>query len=71
MASSDEYNYARFDEYVTSGLEAEEFGAFPTHLGVGGRAPDVAVTRLDDGEQVAFADLWRSRMVVFEFGSFT
>jgi hypothetical protein len=65
------YNYPRFDEYVTSGLEAEEFGAFPGNLHVGESAPDATLSRLDDGDDVALADLWRSRLVVMEFGSFT
>jgi hypothetical protein len=65
------YNYAHFDEYVTSGLEAAEFGAFPTHLGVGVDAPDATLVRLDDGAEVRLAELWRSRLAVLEFGSFT
>lgn len=71
MARSDDYNYARFDEYVTDGREAREFGAFATHLGVGVPAPDATLTRLDDGEEVALSELWRDRAAVFEFGSFT
>lgn len=27
----DSYNYERFDEYVESGREFEEFSAFPKH----------------------------------------
>jgi hypothetical protein len=71
VGNATEYNYARFDEYVTSGLEAEEFGAFRTHLGVGESAPDASLTRLADGVPVALSDLWRSQPLVIEFGSFT
>lgn len=71
MGNATEYNYARFDEYVTSGPEAAEFGAFRTHLGVGGSAPDASLTRLADGAPVALSDLWRSEPLVIEFGSFT
>lgn len=71
MSAADGYNYPRFDEYVTSGREAREFGAFPTHLGVGVPAPDATLTRLDDGDEVALSELWRHRMAVLEFGSFT
>jgi hypothetical protein len=65
------YNYPRFDEYVTSGLEAEEFGVFPGHLHVGETAPDATLIRLDDEEEVSLSSLWAKQPVVMEFGSFT
>ncbi len=65
------YNYPRFDEYVTSGLEAEEFGAFAGHLGVGEQAPDGTLVPLDGSEPVTLSRLSRDRLVVMEFGSFT
>lgn len=68
---ADAYNYARFDEYVTSGLEAQEFAAFPGHLRAGEQAPDGRLVRLHDDENVTLSGLWRSRPVVIEFGSFT
>jgi hypothetical protein len=71
VRSGPSYNYNRFDEYVTTGLEAEEFGAFSTRLGVGESAPDATLTRLADGQAVALSDLWRSGALVIEFGSFT
>lgn len=67
----DAYNYERFDEYVRSGREREEFAAFPEHLHAGMQAPDFSAVRLDDGEQVALSAFWRTAPVVVEFGSFT
>lgn len=64
------YNYERFDEYVESGLDEREFGAFPNQLHAGERAPDGELTLLD-GERVRLSDLWSGNAVVFEFGSFT
>lgn len=65
------YNYARFDEYVRTGLEVGEFSAFPGRLHAGEEAPDFAATRLRDGATVRLSELWRTRPVVVEFGSFT
>lgn len=70
MTASD-YNYERFDAYVESGAEADEFAAFPSHLHAGDSAPDATVTRLDDVAAVRLSDLWRGSMVVMEFGSYT
>jgi len=67
----DEYNYERFDEYVATGRESEEFSAFPNHLHAGEPAPDFSAQRLDDGRTVSLMDLARRRGVVLEFGSFT
>jgi hypothetical protein len=38
---------------------------------VGQRAPDFTLPRLGDGAGVLLPDLWRSRPLVMEFGSFT
>lgn len=65
------YNYQRFDEYVESGVELEEFSAFPGHLHAGGSAPDASLFHLDLGTTVRLSDLWESRDLVLEFGSFT
>ena len=65
------YNYKHFDAYVEAGEEAAEFGAFADHLHVGEPAPDVTLTRLDDGQPVRLSERWRQRTVVMEFGSFT
>ena len=51
------YNYDRFDPYVESGGEIDEFAAFPHHLHAGDPAPDVALTTLDDSEVVRLSDL--------------
>lgn len=64
------YNYERFDTYVESGQDETEFGAFPDRLHAGERAPDGELTTLE-GERVLLSDLWRSRGLVVEFGSFT
>ena len=65
------YNYERFDEYVESGAELAEFAAFPDHLHAGDAAPDASLTVLNDGSEVRLSDLWASRNLVLEFGSFT
>ena len=67
---SEPYNYERFDEYVESGVDEREFGAFPNLLHAGQRAPDGELTVLD-GERVRLSDLWSRTGVVLEFGSFT
>jgi hypothetical protein len=64
------YNYERFDEYVESGTDEREFGAFPNMLHAGERAPDGELQRLG-GERVRLSELWRERGIVLEFGSFT
>jgi hypothetical protein len=67
---SSAYNYERFDEYVESGADDREFGAFPNMLHAGERAPDGELQLLD-GESVRLSELWRERGIVLEFGSFT
>ena len=67
---SSAYNYERFDEYVESGADEREFGAFPNMLYAGERAPDGELQLLD-GESVRLSELWRERGIVLEFGSFT
>lgn len=64
------YNYEHFDAYVASRQDDAEFGAFPNMLHAGERAPDGELTTLD-GERVRLSELWRSREIVLEFGSFT
>lgn len=65
------YNYAHFDEYVASGAEQREFGAWPSLLHAGQPAPDIAGTLLDDGSTLRLSSVWSRRPVVVEFGSFT
>jgi hypothetical protein len=67
----DKYNYDRFDEYVESGADQIEFSAFPNHLHAGDPAPDAVLTRLDDGAEVRLSELWLTRNLVIEFGSYT
>jgi hypothetical protein len=65
------YNYARFDEYVAAGGDLADEAAFWASPRVGQRAPDFTPPRLGDGAGVRLSDLWRSRPLVMEFGSFT
>jgi len=65
------YNYPRFDDYVASGEDRADEAAFWASPRAGQRAPDLTLTRLGDGGGVRLSDLWRSRPVVLEFGSFT
>jgi len=55
------YNYSHFDGYVA-------FWASPR---AGQRAPDFTLPRLGDGAGITLSDLWRSKPLVMEFGSFT
>lgn len=64
------YNYERFDDYVASGEDEREFGAFPNQLHAGERAPDGELIVLD-GETVRLSALWATKGIVLEFGSFT
>jgi hypothetical protein len=64
------YNYERFDAYVESGDDEHEFGSFPNALHAGERAPAGELTTLEGG-RVSLPELWRTRGVVLEFGSFT
>jgi hypothetical protein len=65
-----EYNYAHFDEHIEHEQDSTTAG-FRQSLHVGERAADFALTRLDDGQQVRLSELWRSKPLVMEFGSFT
>jgi hypothetical protein len=65
------YNYPRFDEYVAAGGDLADEDAFWASPRVGQRAPDFTLPRLGDGAGVRLPDLWRSRPLVMEFGSFT
>jgi hypothetical protein len=65
------YNYPRFDEYVASGGDSADEAAFWASPRAGQRAPDFTLARLGDRAPVALSDLWRSKPVVLEFGSFT
>jgi hypothetical protein len=65
------YNYEHFDEHIGEGGEHTALAAFRESLHAGQRAMDADLTRLDDGAQVRLSDLWRSKPLVVEFGSFT
>ena len=65
------YNYERFDQYVESGSEIDEFASFADHLHAGDAAPDASLVALENGRGVRLSDLWANRNLVLEFGSFT
>jgi hypothetical protein len=65
------YNYARFDGYVAAGGDIADEAAFWASPRAGQRAPDFTLPRLGDGAQVRLSDMWRSKPLVMEFGSFT
>jgi hypothetical protein len=65
------YNYPRFDEYVAAGGDKADEDAFRASPWAGQRALDFTLPRLGDGTGVRLSDLWRSRPLVMEFGSFT
>ena len=65
---AEEYNYSTFD------MEREQpvIQAFPENpVRPGTRAPSFPLEDLDSGETVEMSELWRDRLVVIEFGSFT
>lgn len=64
------YNYEHFDAYIESPAEAQEFGGFTQRLHAKERAPDGELLTLD-GPQVRLSELWQTRGIVLEFGSFT
>ncbi len=65
------YNYAYFDQHVAAGTDSEDEAAFRASFRAGDQAEDFTLLRLDDGVQVKLSDLWRSKPLVMEFGSFT
>jgi hypothetical protein len=65
------YNYVRFDDYVAAGGDVADEAAFWVSPRAGQRAPDFTLPRLGDGTGVTLSDLWRSKPLVLEFGSFT
>ncbi len=69
--TADRYNYQHFDQYVESGQEAVEFDAFPDHLHAGQAAPDFVALGVDDQRPIRLSEVWATRSVVLEFGSFT
>ncbi len=65
------YNYAHFDDHVAAGGDAADEVAFWQSPRAGERAEDFTLLRLGDGGQVRLSELWRSKPLVMEFGSFT
>ena len=65
------YNYPLFDDYVAGGGDMADEAAFWDAPRAGERAADFLLPRLGDGAQVRLSELWRSKPLVMEFGSFT
>lgn len=65
------YNYAHFDRHIAEGGEQEMTVAFREAFRAGQRAGDYPLHRLDDAARVRLSELWRSKPLVMEFGSFT
>jgi hypothetical protein len=64
------YNYPRFDEHVATGEDMADEDAFRASPWAGQRASDFTLPRLG-GAGARLSDLWRSKPLVMEFGSFT
>ncbi len=65
------YNYRNFDAWVEALGDLADEAAFAASPSAGQRAPDFTVPRLGDGALVSLSELWRSKPLVMEFGSFT
>jgi hypothetical protein len=65
------YSYPHFDRYVAAGGDVADEAAFWASPRAGQRAPDFSLPRLGDGAQVRLSDLWQSKPLVMECGSFT
>jgi hypothetical protein len=65
------YNYPRFDEYVAAGGDTADEASFWASPRAGQLAPDFTLPRLSGSGRVGLSELWRSRPLVMEFGSFT
>jgi hypothetical protein len=65
------YNYPHFDDYVANGGDMADEAAFCASPPAGQRAPDFTLPQLGAGAGVRLSDLWRSKPLVMEFGSFT
>jgi hypothetical protein len=65
------YNYRNFDQHVARGGDLEDEVAFRASPHAGDLAENFTLVGLDDAAQVRLGDLWRSKPLVMEFGSFT
>jgi hypothetical protein len=65
------YNYPHFDEHVAREADRADEASFRASFRAGDRAEDFKLVRLDDGTGVRLSELWQSRPLVMEFGSFT
>ncbi len=61
------YNYPTFD----MANEMAPFQSFPNNLHPGQKAPSFPLEDLDTGASIEMSELWRSNLLVIEFGSFT
>ena len=66
MMNNRTYNYSVFD------ASPSEFAEFATHAPkVTMRAPSFLLEDFETGRKIQIKDLWKSDVVVMEFGSFT
>jgi len=65
------YNYPHFDGYVAARGDLADEAAFWASPRAGRWAPDFTLPWLGGGAGVRLSDLWRSKPLVMEFGSFT
>jgi hypothetical protein len=65
------YNYSHFDRYIAAGGHEDDEVTFRASFHAGEPAADFTLARLDEDVPVRLADLWRSKPLVMEFGSFT
>src|SRR5262249_59578333 len=65
------YNYPHFDDHVAGGGDMADEAAFWDSPRAGQHAPDFTLPRLGGGAGVRLSDLWRSKPLMMEVGSFT
>jgi hypothetical protein len=65
------YNYVNFDRHVAADGDMADEIAFRGSFSAGEAAADFTLVRLDDGSRQPLSELWRSKPLVMEFGSFT
>lgn len=70
MADLAAYNYTHFDRHVAEGGHERDEADFRACFHAGEIAEDFTLPRLD-GAGVRLSDLWKSKPLVMEFGSFT
>jgi hypothetical protein len=65
------YNYAYFDQLVATEGDVADEVEFSRSFHAGEPAEDFSLVRLDDNGQQKLSELWKTKPLVMEFGSFT